>query len=58
MTTSQDPEMTGSYLICRYMRFGCTWVARWLPGGEQRARTQRIEHEKTCRFQYQQTRPS
>jgi hypothetical protein len=57
MTTSRDPEATGNYLICSYMRFGCTWVARWLPGGEIRARTSRQEHEKTCRFQYLQTRP-
>lgn len=54
--TTNDPEHTGSYLICSFMRYGCPWVARWLPGGELRAQTARIAHEKTCRFRFQQTR--
>lgn len=54
--TTHDPEHTGSYLICSFMRFGCTRVWRWLPGGEFRARTARLEHEKTCRYRFQQTR--
>lgn len=56
---TQGPEDTlSNYLLCRFMRYGCHWHAKWLPGGggELRAQTARIAHEKTCRFRFQQTR--
>jgi hypothetical protein len=55
--TSQDPEATGSYLLCAFMRYGCTWSARWLPGGESKAQQTRQEHERTCVYRFHQTRP-
>lgn len=57
MTTSPDPEATGSYYLCRFMRYGCGWSARWLPGDEYRAKQARDEHERTCIYRFHQTRP-
>jgi hypothetical protein len=52
------PEDTlSNYLMCRFMRYGCAWHAKWLPGGEFRAQSARIEHERTCVYRFHQTRP-
>lgn len=50
MTT--DPEATSSYLLCRYLQYGCHWSARWLPGGESRAQAQRRAHEEGCIYRF------
>jgi hypothetical protein len=48
MTNPADPEATGSYYLCRNMRFGCPWSTRWLPGAEAEARKERQDHERWC----------
>lgn len=44
----EDPEATGSYLMCRFAWRRCPWYARWLPGEEQDARAAKADHEKHC----------
>lgn len=52
-----DPLATGSYLMCAFMRYGCSWVARWLPGDESKARAARDQHESGCIYRFHQPRP-
>lgn len=52
-----DLELTGSYLLCRFMQYGCSWTARWLPGDESKAQAARDQHEKGCVYRFHQPRP-
>lgn len=52
MTNAADPEMTGSYLMCAFIQYGCAWVARWLPGDEAKARAARDQHERGCIYRF------
>jgi hypothetical protein len=53
-----DPEDSmGSYYLCAFMRYGCLWSARWLPGGEMQARAARESHEQGCIYRFHAPRP-
>lgn len=47
----------GSYMLCRFMQYGCTWSARWLPGDETKARAARDQHEQGCIYRFHAPRP-
>jgi len=57
MTAPRDPELTGSYLMCAFLRYGCRWSARWLPGGERQARSAKADHEQGCIYRFHAPRP-
>jgi hypothetical protein len=50
--TTGDPEITGSYLRCAYVRYGCTWLIRWGVGEEDDARAARGVHMQSCLFRF------
>lgn len=47
-----DPELTGSYLRCRFVRYGCIWMTRWGPGEEEQAQGERAVHHQSCQFRF------
>lgn len=47
-----DPELTGSYLRCRFVRYGCMWMTRWGPGEEEQAQGERAVHHQSCQFRF------
>lgn len=47
-----NPEQTTNYLRCRFARYGCHWLTRWEPGGEEQARGEREVHHSVCLFRF------
>lgn len=52
MTVNGPEDTFSSFLMCSFRRFGCSWSASWLPGGEQRAQAARLAHERECRYRF------
>lgn len=56
----REPDMEdtfSNYLMCRFMRYGCSWSAKWLPGDEAKARAALDQHEKGCIWRFHAPRP-